>query len=160
MPNPPKPTELKRKQGNPGGRPLLASRGVLALEPITDIPTPPRPLGSDGLATWQRIWSGGRIWISPATDLEHVMLVCEAYDERTSLRAQVMTDGDWRDRVGLRSLESQITSMLSALGFNPTDRTRLGFAEVKAHSVLDELIARRSKQGRDQGMKSELHDAN
>jgi hypothetical protein len=88
------------------------------------------------------------------------MLVCEAYDERTSLRAQVMTDGDWRDRVGLRSLESQITSMLSALGFNPTDRTRLGFAEVKAHSVLDELIARRSKQGRDQGMKSELHDAN
>jgi phage terminase small subunit len=146
MPNPPKPTELKRKLGNPGGRPLPASRDVLALEPMTTIPSPPRPLEADGQAVWEGVWKGGRIWISPQTDIELVTLLCESYDERASLRVRVRADGDWRDRVALRSLDGQIVSMLSSLGFSPTDRTRLGFAEVKAHSKLDELIARRAQR--------------
>jgi phage terminase small subunit len=148
MPNPPKPNELKRKMGNPGGRPLPAYQDVIPLAPITEIPEPPRPLQADGMAVWLRVWDKGRIWISPGTDIDHVLLLCESYDERAILREKVMTENDWRDRVALRSLDHQIASMLSTLGFNPTDRTRLGFAEVKRESQLDKLIARRAETER------------
>ncbi|MFZ9845469.1 MAG: phage terminase small subunit P27 family [Candidatus Nanopelagicaceae bacterium] len=111
-----------------------------------ETPTPPRPLGPEGLKLWNRIWDEGKSWISPASDLEVVILLCESMDERTQLRLQVLKGSDWRDRVALRSLESQIVSMLSAIGFDPVSRTKLGVAEVQKQSALDQLIARRQKQ--------------
>jgi phage terminase small subunit len=146
MPNPPKPNELKRKIGNPGKRPLPELKNVVALPMATQPPTPPRPLGPEGLKLWTRIWDEGKSWISPASDLEVVILLCESMDERTQLRFQVLKGSDWRDRVALRSLESQIVSMLSAIGFDPVSRTKLGVAEVQKQSALDQLIARRQKQ--------------
>jgi len=146
MPNPPKPNELKRKIGNPGKRPLPELKNVVALPMATEPPTPPRPLGPEGLKLWNRIWDEGKSWISPASDLEVVILLCESMDERTQLRLQVLKGSDWRDRVALRSLESQIVSMLSAIGFDPVSRTKLGVAEVQKQSALDQLIARRQKQ--------------
>jgi hypothetical protein len=146
MPNPPKPNELKRKIGNPGKRPLPELRNVVALPMATQPPIPPRPLGPEGLKLWTRIWDEGKSWISPASDLEVVILLCESMDERTQLRLQVLKGSDWRDRVALRSLESQIVSMLSAIGFDPVSRTKLGVAEVQKQSALDQLIARRQKQ--------------
>jgi phage terminase small subunit len=146
MPNPPKPNELKRKIGNPGKRPLPELKNVVALPMATQPPIPPRPLGPEGLKLWTRIWDEGKSWISPASDLEVVILLCESMDERTQLRLQVLKGSDWRDRVALRSLESQIVSMLSAIGFDPVSRTKLGVAEVQKQSALDQLIARRQKQ--------------
>ena len=146
MPNPPKPNELKRKIGNPGKRPLPELKNVVALPMATEPPPPPRPLGPEGLKLWNRIWDEGKSWISPASDLEVVILLCESMDERTQLRLQVLKGSDWRDRVALRSLESQIVSMLSAIGFDPVSRTKLGVAEVQKQSALDQLIARRQKQ--------------
>jgi phage terminase small subunit len=146
MPNPPKPNELKRKIGNPGKRPLPELKNVVALPMATQPPIPPRPLGPEGLKLWTRIWDEGKSWISPASDLEVVILLCESMDERTQLRFQVLKGSDWRDRVALRSLESQIVSMLSAIGFDPVSRTKLGVAEVQKQSALDQLIARRQKQ--------------
>jgi hypothetical protein len=146
MPNPPKPNELKRKIGNPGKRPLPELRNVVALPMATQPPIPPRPLGSEGLKLWNRIWDEGKSWISPASDLEMVILLCESMDERTQLRLQVLKGSDWRDRVALRSLESQIVSMLSSIGFDPISRSKLGVAEVQKQSALDQLIARRQKQ--------------
>lgn len=147
MSNPPKPNEVKRKTGNPGKRALPALQNVIALPMAEQIPEPPRPLGPEGLKLWNRIWEKGKTWISPASDLELVMLLCESMDERTQLRVQVLRGSDWRDRVALRSLESQLVSMLSALGLNPTDRSKLGVAEVKARGKLEELL---SKQGKNQ----------
>jgi hypothetical protein len=146
MPNPPKPNELKRKIGNPGKRPLPELRNVVALPMAIEPPPPPRPLGPEGLKLWNRIWDEGKSWISPASDLEVVILLCESMDERTALRLQVLKGSDWRDRVALRSLESQIVSMLSAIGFDPVSRTKLGVAEVQKQSALDQLIARRQKR--------------
>ena len=146
MPNPPKPNELKRKIGNPGKRPLPELRNVVALPMATQPPIPPRPLGPEGLKLWNRIWDEGKSWISPASDLEMVILLCESMDERTQLRLQVLKGSDWRDRVALRSLESQIVSMLSSIGFDPISRSKLGVAEVQKQSALDQLIARRQKQ--------------
>tara|TARA_R110000868_G_scaffold385048_1_gene652773 strand:+ start:890 stop:1330 length:441 start_codon:yes stop_codon:yes gene_type:complete len=142
MPNPPKPTERKRKTGNPGKRPLPKLANVVALPMAETIPIPPRPLGQEGLKLWNRVWDAARSWISPDSDLELVTILCESMDERTQLRLTVLRGTDWRDRVALRSLESQLVSILSVLGLNPTDRSRLGVAEVKARGALEDLLSK------------------
>jgi len=40
----------------------------------------------------------------------------------------------------LAEIEKQIAQNLSLLGFTPTDRSRLGLAEIKAKSKLQELM--------------------
>ena len=95
---------------------------------------------------WDRIWSSGGSWVSPATDIELVQMVCEAMDERTALRVQVLRGAEWRERVALRHLERSINSMLSQLGFNPTDRTRMGVAEVQKKSKLEALQERAARR--------------
>jgi hypothetical protein len=66
-------------------------------------------------------------------------------DERWNLRARVMQDmDDSRARRGLRELDRQIVSNLSLLGFTPSDRSRLGVAEVKAKTRLEELLERKA----------------
>lgn len=143
MPNPPKPNEIKRKTGNPGKRPLPPAMNVVAMPMAQEPPEPPRPLGPEGMRLWKRIWEAGRAWVSPTSDIEHVLILCETMDERSQLRLNVLRGSDWRDRVALRSIDNQLTSMLSALGFNPVDRSRLGIAEVQAASKIDQLLARR-----------------
>jgi len=51
--------------------------------------------------------------------------------------------GDWRDRVALRSLDSQLQTMLSLLGMSPTDRAKLGVAEVQARTKIQDLLLKR-----------------
>jgi hypothetical protein len=70
------------------------------------------------------------------------MMICEMIDERVSLRVQVLRDNRPEDRRALRQLDSQIMHGLSLLGFTPTDRSRLGIAEVKRQSKLEELRAK------------------
>jgi phage terminase small subunit len=147
MPNPPKPTERKRKTGNPGKRPLPAIASVITLPMAEVIPEPPRPLGPEGTKLWNRVWDNGKTWISPVSDIELVLLMCESMDERTQLRLTVLRGSDWRDRVALRSLESQLVTMISALGMNPTDRSRLGVAEVTAKGKLAQLLEQQKKNG-------------
>jgi hypothetical protein len=141
MPNPPKPNEVKRKLGNPGKRALPNQGKLIALPMAAEPPTPPRPLGPEGLKLWNRIWQQGRTWISLNSDLEMVTLLCESMDERSQLRLLVLRGtGDWRDRVALRSLDGQLQTMLSLLGMSPTDRTKLGVAEVQARSKIQDLL--------------------
>jgi hypothetical protein len=67
-------------------------------------------------------------------------------DERVILRLHVLRAGDdfdWRDRVALRSLDDQVQSLLSLLAFSPSDRSRLGVAEVRRATALEDLLARR-----------------
>lgn len=144
MPVPPKPTEMKRRTGNPGKRALPDPAKVIALPAADGIPDPLRPLGTEGRRSWDRIWSGGAVWLSPASDIEVAQAFCETVDERESLRLLVMSgEGDWRDRVALRNLDAQVKTYLSSLGFTPVDRTRMGVAEVKQMSKLDALRARK-----------------
>jgi len=65
------------------------------------------------------------------------------------LRVKVMQTDDATMRRGLRELDRQIVSNLSLLGFTPSDRSRLGVAEVKAKSKLEELMERRASRGED-----------
>jgi hypothetical protein len=49
------------------------------------------------------------------------------------------------ERKALRDLDRQLVANLSLLGFTPTDRSRLGVAEVKRQSKLEELRSRASQ---------------
>ena len=142
---PAKPLERKRALGNPGKRDLPARAEVVQLSAVTTAQDPPRPLGTAGRALWDRIWRAGRTWVAES-DVEVVLLVCEQLDERVALRVKVLREGDWRDRSALRAIDAQVMAGLSILGFTPTDRARLGLAEVVAQSKLQEMRSRRAQR--------------
>ncbi len=141
---PPKPIEQKRLIGNPGRRPLPDENTVLLLPAADETPEPSRPLGKPGRELWDRIWEAGVNWISPNTDSEILLMTCEMVDERWALRAKVLREEDSKSRRHLHQLTKMIVENLSLLGFTPADRSRLGVAEVKAKSKLEELMARRN----------------
>lgn len=143
---PPKPLEQKRALGNPGKRALPRSEDLIQLEAIREIPEPTRPLEDQGRALWDRVWKMGSTWISPKSDVELLLMTCEMIDERESLRAIVLSGNDPKQRRQLRYLESSIVANLSLLGMSPSDRSRLGVAEVKARSKLEELIAKKNER--------------
>lgn len=144
---PPKPIEVKRISGNPGHRPLPDAGAIQLLPQATSTPEPPRALGEHGRALWERVWSMGVQWISPTSDLEILLLTCEAVDERADLRLEVIESGDRQLRRGLRELDRQIMASLSELGFTPTARSRLGVAEVKAASKI-EMMRQAAREAR------------
>lgn len=142
---PPKPVEQKRALGNPGKRALPDQAQVQLLPQVTSIPEPRRPLLKYGRELWDEIWENGVRWISSQSDIELFLMTCEMVDERWNLRVRVMQDQDPRDRRALRALDSQIVNNLQLLGFTPTDRTRLGVAEVAVRSRVEELAAMRAR---------------
>jgi hypothetical protein len=139
MVNPGKPAETKRLIGS---RHYQPGESVTFVPEVEVMPEPLRMLGPSGLELWKRIWSMGRVWLSLSTDIDVLQILCEQLDERDSLRELVLSDAEaWRERAALRELEKSIRSNLSILGFTPTDRMKLGVAEVQKMSKLEELMA-------------------
>lgn len=136
---PPKPVEVKRMLGNPGKRPLPETSNIVLLPAVNEIPEPNRKLFEFGRELWDRVWTMGHTWLSYSTDVDLLLIVCEQLDERAKLRTKVWNDGRNDERKALRQLEKQIVENLSLLGFTPTDRSRLGIAEVKKLSKLEAL---------------------
>lgn len=150
MPNgrPPKPTEVKRKLGNPGQRPLPNQSEIQMFEPVVSVPEPARPLLKYGREFWDKVWLNGLQWISVNTDSELLLMTCELVDERWNLRVRVMQSNDWRERRALRELDDRIIRNLSLMGFTPADRSRLGVAEVKAISKMEALKRRADERNK------------
>jgi hypothetical protein len=150
MPNgrPPKPTEVKRKLGNPGGRKLPNQDVIQMFEPAVSLPEPSRPLLKYGREFWDKVWLNGLQWISVNTDSELLLMTCELVDERWNLRVRVMQSNDWRERRALRELDDRIIRNLSLMGFTPADRSRLGVAEVKAISKMEALKRRADERSK------------
>ena len=170
---PPKPVEVHRRNGNPSRKDLPVP--AVVLDPIDVIPPPPDELGEIGAAAWPVIWRTAGPWLSRDLDAPQVQMVCAAYDEIDSLRRQVQAaghvvhvplvtpkgpaidpatgDGMTKPMANpavqmMRDAEKQLQSWLSDLGFSPTARARLGIAEVKRQSKIEELIARRASRER------------
>lgn len=148
MPNPAKPTEQKRKLGNPGKRALPEPEAII---PLADgVPEPLGLLAAPGRKMWNVIWERGQVWLTES-DAVVVQMLCELEDERYQLRGEVLRDtDDWRRRAGLRALDAQILDMKRALGFDPEGRRRLaieGRAETNADDPpsLDEFRKRRQE---------------
>ena len=122
MANPGKPAEVKKAVGSRH----YVDEPRIVLEEVTVMPEPDRRLEASGLALWQRTWSLGKSWISSKTDVD--------------LRDYVLENMDaWRERAGVRELEKGIRSNLSLLGFTPTDRAKLGVAEIKAKTAMEQF---------------------
>jgi hypothetical protein len=143
MPNPPKPAELKRQLGNPGKRampkPLEYVEGGY-IEPV-------RPLEFAGKQLWDSAMTTGQNWIARNSDTQLLLMVCEQMDRRTDLISKIEETQEWRLYRALHDLEKMISTNLSLLGFTPSDRTRLGLAEVKAASKLEQLMAMKESRG-------------
>jgi len=59
-------------------------------------------------------------------------------------RERFMVTGEPKDARGFQTLNGDYLKALSLMGFTPTDRSRLGLAEVKATTMLQQLRAARS----------------
>jgi len=138
----PLPVEQHRARGNPSKKKLPDAPAEAAIPQVTETPEPPRPLGTEGRALWDRAWKAGRRCLSADGDADILLLLCEAMDERAALRKVVLDEGDWRQRSALRALEKQVIDKLQLLGFTPSDRGRLGVAEVQQKSELDQYRER------------------
>jgi hypothetical protein len=119
----------------------------MVIPAVSAIPEPLKPLSGSGLDLWDRTWQRGFSWLSANTDVQLLQMVCEQLDERDALRAYVMDNIEaWHERSALRELEKSIRSNLSLLGFTPTDRMKLGVAEVKVESKMELLKRRREER--------------
>jgi hypothetical protein len=145
MPNPAKPIELKRKLGNPGKRAMPGEGELMTIE--GGFREPLRPLGEAGQQLWDEIYMVGGMWISPQSDTQLLQMTCELLDRREILREEFLADPTER-KVNMSLLETEklIQTSLSLLGFTPSDRSRLGLAQVKAKSKLEELMDRRANR--------------
>ena len=122
----------------------LPNQPIVMTQPETP-PEPPGDLGGEGLRFWEQVFSAAP-WISHRTDLALVTMTAQQVDERETLRAIVSEQPENpRLRSGLRDLEKAITGNLAQMGFTPSDRSRLGFAEVKKESKLQELFRRKEE---------------
>ena len=145
MPNPPKPIEQKRLLGNPGKRAMPRDDSTITL--FSGRVEPLFPLGEAGQKLWDSVFGEGELWISPRTDVAWLQVVCELLDRREVLKQEWMADpADRKLNMSLLETEKLLQSGLGLLGFTPTDRSRLGVAEVKAKSKLEELMERRANR--------------
>jgi P27 family predicted phage terminase small subunit len=184
---PPKPLEVKRRTGvrpgrDSGGRKLPELASVTALPGADGVPPMPAELKTaaragncpdrdrdngecevckrePGAAAWRRLWTAGQTWLSPATDLDVMTMLCRAYDEQAHHERVLEEDGRYvkGQRGGLvahpavamlRGVQDRITRWHSQCGFTPSDRGRLGVGEVRrAATPLEELLARRAAGG-------------
>lgn len=151
---PPKPVERIRATARNSthkadGRPLPAVRETIVKDVL--VPDKPGDLGERGSREWDSIWLAGSSWLAPAQDYRWVEIICRAYDDIEGFRAKVAEMGlTVKGSMGqitanplimeIRRAEAQIMKALSTLGFSPSDRARLGLAEIKVRSKLEEMM--------------------
>jgi hypothetical protein len=145
MSNPPKPTELKILQGNPGEHKLRVNDAIAPLE--YGYVSPPDDLRASGLELWNQIFGAGELWISIRTDTQLVAQVCRQMDRRDEL-ARLWWDDPTDRKMNMNLLETEraIVNGLGLMGFSPADRTRLGLVSARTKSKLEEVLALRKEK--------------
>lgn len=142
---PVKPLEQKRLLGTLRPDRVPANAPLITLREPLEAPRAPEGLEGAGLEFWGSVWRTP--WISQTSDYWLVLMTSEALCEREALRELVLAQPDNpKARSGLRELERQLVSNLGLLGFTPSDRARLGLAEVKKESKLEALLAKKAQR--------------
>jgi hypothetical protein len=124
-----KPSEVKRRNGNPGCRPLPDVSTVSVLPMATQAPEPPAELGVEGRRLWDRCWDAAITWLSPMSDVEAVVQVCHLVDDVTQALRRYRENGSTQDLHVLIAAQKMLHSALSGIGFDPAGRSNLGVAE-------------------------------
>lgn len=142
---PVKPLEHKRLIGTLRPDRLPPNAPLTTLREPLEPPRAPETLEGAGLEFWGSVWRTP--WVSQTSDYWLVLMTSEALCEREALRELVLAQPDNpKARSGLRELERQLVSNLGLLGFTPSDRARLGLAEVKKESKLEALLAKKAQR--------------
>lgn len=168
-----KPVERQRALGNPGKRKMApAPTPETALAVVTEgVPAPPEKLGPVGREVWRYVWTGGRRWLSEAQDAVLIARLAEKLEEVAALRDFLGADVTrrWYETANgqivthpavkqIDQADAQVTAWLSMLGFSPSDRARLGLAEIRVANELDQYRARKAGRAGD-GVGSGVVDA-
>lgn len=149
---PPKPRELLKatqRDATHKANGTELARVEYQLEPAHGIPVCPDILGERGVTEWEKIWSAG-FWLSADQDYHWVSMIATAYDEIEKYRWEIAAEGLTVQGIHgtmiahpliaeIRKAQATIMKALSTLGFSPTDRARLGLAEVKRKTALADL---------------------
>lgn len=147
----PVPTELQRLRGNPGKKSLPDERSVQHLKSAQDVDMRqhvPLQLREAGKALWGYIWQAGAVWISPQTDAASVTKLCELADYAEMMRQKFYHTGEiCYSREYLAASDKQI-AMFRELGLTPIARSKLGVAEVKTVSRIEQLRLDREREER------------
>ena len=145
---PPKPNEIKRLMGNPGGRPLPDLNVISHLPMAKEIPTPPENLNKSGLDLWNRAWGVAITWLSPVSDIEAIKNSCHLADANEAARDRYMISTEPADAKAYVAINKAYTDSLTSLGFDPVSRSRLGVAEVRAATSIDKLLEKRQNRAK------------
>ena len=145
---PPKPNEIKRLMGNPGGRPLPDLNVISHLPMAKEIPTPPENLNKSGLDLWNRAWGIAITWLSPVSDIEAIKNSCHLADANEAARDRYMVSTEPADAKAYVAINRAYTDSLTSLGFDPVSRSRLGVAEVRAATSIDKLLEKRQNRAK------------
>ena len=150
----PEPLERQQRKARgdgrtPGGREIV--KAAYTIVKREDAPPMPRGLKVRGRKEWTKIWSSGP-WLNPDQDYAWVEMIARAYDDIDTFRARIVDDGlivtGYAGQTvahplitEVRKAEAVIQKCLSILGYSPSDRARLGMAEVKKETALQEYIS-------------------
>ncbi|CAB5218666.1 hypothetical protein UFOVP219_50 [uncultured Caudovirales phage] len=145
MANPAKPLEQKRALGNPGQRKLPDVNSTVSLS--AGRVEPHQPLDWAGMLLWNRVFGVGQTWISPQSDVELLLLTCKQLDRQVLLeQAFVAKPDDFHIHRQLLDLESAIVNNLGKLGLTVDARSKLGLAEIKAETKMEQLRNRQRER--------------
>ena len=131
---PPKPVESHKRTGT--YRKDRHGSNLALVDAV--VPLPHEVTAADAFA---QVMADGVAWLA-RTDAPALALLRSMLEEREGLR-DLAFQGSAESRKQLRELDKQIVGLLSNLGFDPAARARLGLAEVKAQSVLEQLRQKR-----------------
>lgn len=165
--------------GRPKGQPAIPLERRRATGQVNDLPDAPLPgegltggevpnapetLNEHGLALWEHVWNAGKQWLAVESDRTIISLLCHAHQEAEELRLGLENGTHQRVYVHangspvttpwvtqLKELRVQMTAWLAAIGFSPSDRSRLGLAEVRVRDELDDLKRRRDDRATSTG---------
>ena len=106
------------------------------------VPAAPSSLKQSGKRTWKLMWENGRVWLGPSDEIV-VRLACEQVDELVSLRrsAAQLKRPELRLRYlrAVQDAEKSLLQTVSALGFTPTARAKLGLVVAQAAETQTRL---------------------
>lgn len=147
-----KPTELKRALGNPGKRKLPDKAKVIMLPQISS--EPPAHLSKTEKTKWIELRKLAP-WIA-ITDEPLLTSLIEKMSRQKELQAQLKkstfvlyTDKGYayaNPLFGMLStIETEIFKLLCQLGLTPVDRSKMGVAEVKARTKLEEILSQKNE---------------